>query len=268
MSRAPHVPLLPGLVATATVKCVVALAIPLVLTADVAASGDTPFPIAISYLHIVVFGLSGGWLILGSRTDSRGRYLGTLFLLIAAMFSARPLALGAAATGARWLHALRIIDPLPFTPWLLWSFAEHFPRDFLSQRRRRMASFVRHGCLIVASVLSLLSVFAAVVVFANGPDALPVFPPDWPIYWVFIIVLELAALVTIALKTRFGTRVERRRASLFVAGLLVGFGPMAADVLLELLIPPFGRFMSRPDIRWASGVVFYPLLLSVPLTTG
>ncbi len=61
---------------------------------------------------------------------------------------------------------------------------------------------------------------------------------------------------------------ERRRYSVFVAGLAVGFLPIAAQVLAEATAPAYAAFINVPPRRLLVGLVLYPLLLSIPLTTA
>ena len=61
---------------------------------------------------------------------------------------------------------------------------------------------------------------------------------------------------------------ERRRYSLFVTGLAVGFLPIAAQVFAEATSRPYAGFIDVPPRRLLVGLVLYPLLLSIPVTTA
>ena len=239
------------------------------------ATDGMPFPIEIFLVHLLVFSAVGGWLILGSREDERAEDLGVTFLVLATMFADRPLRLSAvhlANSAAPWFEAIRTMLVSAFGPWLIWRFAQAFPRNVALGRYRGVATAMTR----IACVLGLLA-FAGSVAKAifivwtgqiSGPAWLSTVGREQPGYWVVWILVMLAALALAVRNTRSAPIEERRRARLFAAGLVFGLAPMAIDVLLEMLVPPFGRMMSAPGMRELSGWIVYPPFLSLPFTTA
>ena len=259
-----------AVVCLAAVKSAAALAAAAFLSAPVR-YGPAAFPLAVNVVNIAVFGTVGLWLLLGSHQDDRAKYLGALYLVIGAMFGDRPLtyAIDGTTAAARALAFVWALDPVAFSPWLLWRFAEQFPREVPLDRWQQVAARISRFCGWAGLVLFAISVAAAFSVASAEASRVPVvLPRELRAYWILLIVGVLGALLLIVRNTRAARADEQRRARLFVAGLILGFVPMAGDVLLEFAIPSFGAWMNRPDVRPWSGLIFYPLLLSVPLTTG
>ena len=191
------------------------------------------------------------------------------------MFADRPLRLLALelANGlSPWLEAVRALTVSAFAPWLVWRFAQVFPRNVSLGRYRTVtvaATRLAAAFGTLAFARSLVEV--GVIVWTGRTEA-----PAWlrglgrehEPYWVAWILLVLPALALAVRNTRSASAEERRRARLFAAGLSFGLAPMTVDVLLEMTIPAFGRFMSQPDMRVLSGWLAYPAFLSTPITTG
>jgi hypothetical protein len=238
--------------------------------------GPAPFPLWVHLAVVLSFGGVGAALVLAGRPDRRAQDLGGVFVLVAALFADRwvPLTAGLLpATLTPVVAALAIVDPNAFRPWLVWRFAGAFPREASFGWRRRLAALGRRVSLAGGAVLFAASVaLAAAAAWRAGgvPDALALLDRrgPWPIYWLVVTPLTLAALPLIVWNARTASLVEHRRVGVFVTGLVVGAGPMLAEALLEMLIPPFARFMSQPGVRQAAGLVLFPLLISVPFTTG
>lgn len=235
-----------------------------------------PFPPWVHLAVVLSFGGVGAALVIAGGPDRRAQDLGGVFVLVAALFADRwvPLAAGLLpAVLAPLVTWLAIADPTAFRPWLVWRFAGAFPRESPFGWPRRLTLVGRRVSLVGGAVLfaaSLALAFAAAWRAGGMPGALALLDRrgPWPIYWLVVTPLTLAALPLIAWNARTASVAEHRRMGLFVTGLLLGAGPMLAEALLEMLMPPFARFMSQPDVRRAAGLVLFPLLISVPFTTG
>lgn len=234
-----------------------------------------PFPPWVHLAVVLSFGGVGTALVIAGGPDRLAQDLGGVFVLVAALFADRwvPLAAGLLPVLAPVAAWLAIADPTAFRPWLVWRFAGAFPRESPFGWPRRLALVGRRVSLAGGAVLfaaSLALAFAAAWGAGGMPRALALLDRrgPWPIYWLVVTPLTLAALPLIAWNARTASVAEHRRMGLFATGLVVGAGPILAEALLEMLIPPFARFMSQPRVRQAAGLVLFPLLISVPFTTG
>ncbi len=233
------------------------------------------FPLWVHLAPMLAFGSAGALLIAGGGRDPRARALGAYFLLFATVFSDRLIARlvpGLAPAAAGPLLLLRAARPDAFAPGLLWFFARDFPRGAAFGPATRIPAVAIPLALAAGAALFAASL-AAWVAGAAGvrlPD--PVSMLDRfgapSVYWEPLTLLTLSALLFVVWKAGRAPVGERRRVGLFEAGLVVGSAPLLLDVLLEVLVPPFGRWMSEPGRRLASGVVVYPFLVSVPFTTA
>ena len=227
------------------------------------------------YLAVcVAFAAVGTLLLWTGGTDSRAVHLGAVFVLAATMFAERFLPRFAADSGGvGYLFTfLSIADPVAFRPYFVWRFAVAFPCQVPFGWPRRVGTIIQRFTLVGGSVFFAASMLAAM-------SALPPLSLDltWlstldrrdgSLYWLFLTPLTLAALVLIAVNSRSANAIERRRARVFVFGLLLGTGPILLEVLLELLVPPFAAYMSQPEVRSRAGLIVYPLLISTPIATG
>jgi eukaryotic-like serine/threonine-protein kinase len=236
---------------------------------------EAPLPAAIHLVTLTVFGSAAVWLILGGRADRRALYLGAVFALIAAAFCERlvlgglagspPAAVAAALTFAAGLQVEA------FLPVCLWLFAREFPRSASFSRATVAATVVSWVSLVVGSVIfagNLLGRLVPTTREAAGGILQLLEKSDYGFFWAAIFLLILPAFPFIAWKARRAEAAERRRASLFVAAFILGLGPIFLEVVLEALIPPYARWIRRPAGLLIGGLFFYPLLLSIPLTTA
>lgn len=249
------------------------------LAGSVAGSGAASsfvLPFWIDLLHVLVFGGAAAWLFVGGRRDPRALALGGVFLVTAAVFSNRLAAEvakwvdGVPAAGISVLVALQLNA---FLPYFFWSFAERFPRARPYGRAARLARGMVRTSLGAGAVLVAANLAAATVpeLLARPPlgTMLRLLSRSEPsAYWPVVSLLTLSALPFIVWKSRYARREEQRRARLFLAALVLGFGPLFVEVLLHSLVPPFARFMDRPTSRLVGALVLYPLLLSTPFTTA
>jgi hypothetical protein len=228
----------------------------------------TPFPAWIHALHIVVFGAAAAILIFGGRRDRRAIHLAGVYLLFATVFADRTIFRLASAADAPWSTALlwlRAIRLDAFTPALQWLFFRDFPVTAPFGWARRLPRIFVPTSLVAGSVL--LAVNFAGEFGINSAPLLRADSPEGSLYWTVQLGLTLPAFMFAIWKMRMARLDERRRVRLFVAGLAAGALPMLVDVLVETLVAPFHRWMDQPSVRPVSGVIFYPLLLSIPFTT-
>lgn len=255
-----------ALLSVAAVKVLVGT--PGLLLPDVPDGPASPFPGWLYLATMAVYVTAGGVLVLGGRRDPRAVLLGGVFVLAASMAADRGLvrigAFGppALASASAVLSAL---DPGAFRPLLVWMFACTFPRDALTGAWRRLAAAGRLVCAAVGLVLFGVSLWAALDLLggtASMPDGLRQMLPGDPSDRSYPLVtpLTLAGLPLVLLNMRAAGRSDQRRAEVFVAGLVLGTGPILTEAAAEYFIPAYGRFMSEPTPRFWSGVVFYPLL--------
>jgi GAF domain-containing protein len=224
-----------------------------------------------TYLVLVLVFAAPAWFLWSEgRRDPRARYLGLVYLLIASAFAKLLLVEGWEASPAPLPLLSRRFESFAldaFLPYWLWRFAAEFPRAPLLGRATRVQRWMTRGSLVVAVVL-----FAANLVTgfdldrAGWMSALDSTEPR-SLYQAVIFLPVVGALAFIVWKSRRAASDERRRGRLFLAGLILGSVPISVEILLEVVVPPFGRLMQAPSARAAVGSVLLPLLFSVPLTT-
>ena len=250
----------------------VAVCLPGLLLPDVS-SRPQPFPAWIYIVNIIAFGQCAVLLLGGSRGDARSGWLGLYFLTFASVFSDRFLFRLASDGRLPVLGtALASLRPDAFAPLLLWLFARDFPEGALFGAARRIPSAMIPVAAALGLFLFVANTAAGILRLPmhGSLPALELFNPQAArdFYWTMLIVLTVPALLFMVWKARFARLTERRRVRVFVAGLVVGSLPVIAFTLLEALLPAFRARMANPDAQWASGIVSYPLLLSIPLATS
>lgn len=227
-------------------------------------------------LFLVIYGVAAAILLLGGRQDRRTLLLGGFFLLLAAAQTNRPLDLLATAvpTGvATALLGLKGLEVDAFFPLFLWLFAGSFPAVAASRRER---------ALLTAGIATATA--AGLVLFsANLAAMLPGAPGGPPgellarlsrnakpnLFYPLLLTLVGTGLVFLVWRCLTRPAVERRRVLLFVVGLLAGFGPFIAYVVLLNTSGSVLAFMQRhPGLRVgvSIGVLGFPL--SVPFTAA
>lgn len=260
-----------ALLAAALVKVIAGL---MAWVAVPAGAGAPPasFPPWLHVTHLLVFAASGVLLVTGGRRDRRARLLGTIFVLFASMFAdpllfrAAPFLTGRMVSSARWLFAMQ---PVAFLPLVQWLFADGFPRAESPLSRWLSPAFFR-PLSAAAGVL----LFASALVMARTPSgpwsrvAGPLSPGPNGHFWLVVVLLLLPAYAFMISKMSNALPPERRRARLFVAGLLVGLVPLALDVLLAATVPAYSRFVQNPEHRRLLGYLESLFIFVVPVTTG
>jgi len=238
-------------------------------------SPAAPIPGVIHLVTLTVFGSAAIWLIAGGRSDHRALFLGAVFALIAAAFCERLVASGLTAAPVPALAtALSLAARLQveaFLPYCFWLFAREFPRSAALGRAARFADLLAAISLLAGAVIfggNLVATLWPEAREAAGGALQLLEKTDYGVFWRVILLLTLPALPFIAWKARRAEADERRRARLFVAAFVLGLGPLFLEVVLETLIPAYARFIRRPAGLLIGGLIFYPLLLSIPLTTA
>jgi hypothetical protein len=232
-------------------------------------AGDgLPTPVGVHFLNALVFGAVAALLIFGRGGDRRAHHLGAVFMLFGSLFANRPLLALASGGGAlsslSSLLAGLTVDA--FLPYFLWLFLADFPRETGFGFRRPLP-----GTFIVVSLTSgvLFFTWNLLARFVGEPSRLVrAFEPDGDLYWPVMILLTLPGWAYSLTRVRGAPPDERRRVGLFIGGIVLGFAPMALEVMLEYLLPPFRRVMSTPEGHRLGALVLYPLLLLAPLTTA
>ncbi|HEY4596904.1 MAG TPA: hypothetical protein VIJ02_10920, partial [Thermoanaerobaculia bacterium] len=225
-------------------------------------------------LPVCVYGLGGAILLLGGSGDRRATLLGIFFLLLATPFSNRPL-LRLVESGTLGLdYPALILSSLSFDaflPYFLWRFVGEFPTTVLSFRTRRLLSAGTLLSLLSGVVLFSFQLVQLAIKAAESLDhpvvSLSLVAPEKPSYGFYSVVLSLSLSALIFLLTRIPrtSEVEKRRALVFVAGLLAVMAPFLILVLISAALTALGHTWKPPV--WVLLALFF-LFCSVPFTTG
>jgi hypothetical protein len=230
---------------------------------------DHPIPMWVFVLLVAVFAGAGLYLVVMGRRDARAVPLGLFYVLVASAFSERLLvsvAHGVPAIAPLALF-LRRVPVDAYLAFFLWKFVGDFPRR--SAPRRGLAgifvaiSFALGTLLLLANLAARFAPGVARVAgrWAGALDA------EGTLYWVVVFGLILPSLGYALVRATRSSPGDRRRVGILLAGVVFGFGPALIVVLLSG-VPAVGRFLDRPAGLRAVGVVVYPALLSIPITTA
>ncbi|MGD9902849.1 MAG: serine/threonine-protein kinase [Vicinamibacterales bacterium] len=248
-------------VAIAVAKIGVALA---VIATHTGYAGTRAIPGLVLLAHVAVFGGAAAFLATAGRHDRRAVHLGVFFLLVAVSFANGLLArLEGLPAGAGALQAgLLATHPDAWLPLYLWLFVEQFPRLHRIDRGQRL----ERGFVAVAAAAGGLLFLAS----ASAGAWLPAVAWGQDATWFDAVIFGLAlpALPFGLWKAARADVRERRRYRLFVVGLAAGFLPMALQVFAEAALPAYEAFINVSPRRLLVGLVLYPLLLSIPITTA
>jgi hypothetical protein len=222
--------------------------------------------------HVLVYGAAGAFLVLTHRDDRRAVHLGAFFLLIASAF-AEPLLTLVPMFGAGAAFVLTRLRPDAFLAWALWSFVREFPFELHAGLPRRAARAGVGVSLAVGWVLFLASAWGSVraafpAVPAPAELRLLVEAPEATLFWPVEFLLALSALVYAGWRARHAPLDERRRVTLFLAGIVAGFLPILVVVLLESAWPAFARWTREPVVERVLSLVLYGSFLAIPITTA
>ena len=229
------------------------------------------FPEIVPVAHIATFAGAAVFLTTAGARDQRALYLGHFFLLVAVAFANGLVSrlAGLPPLSQQAQTVLLAVHPDAFLPLFLWLFVTQFPRLHRFDRGQRIerlfviASTVAGAACFLASALAGVardSMFGAISMIAWGHPGTS--------YEFLRFGLAIPALPFGLWKARRADVRERRRYSIFVAGLVIGFLPIAAQVLAEATSRSYNEFMDVEPRRLVLGFLLYPLLLSIPATTG
>lgn len=225
-------------------------------------------PTPVFALLVAVFASAGLYLVLMGRRDPRAVPLGAFFVLVASSFSERLLesvgegipALAPLAT------ALQKVPVDAYLAFFFWAFVRDFPRR--SGPRGGVAGAMLAAGFAAGTLLLLGNLAPRFAPAAFGRAAWAgVVDAEGALYWTVIFGLILPGLGYAVARARRASPDERRRVRVLLAGLVLGFGP-ALTVVLLLAVPAVDQFLAQDAALRAVGVVIYPALLSIPLTTA
>jgi len=253
--------LTPLVVAAAAAKIAVAGAL---VAGHTGFLGARAIPAVVLVAHVAVFGGAAAFLATAGRRDRRAVHLGVFFLLVAVSFANGLIARleGLPDGAAAVQRALLALHPDAWLPLYLWLFVQQFPRLHRIDRGQH----VERALVVVASAAGVLLFVAS----ASAGALLPAVAWGRDATWFDAILFGLAlpALPFGLWKAARADARERRRYRLFVVGLAVGFLPMAVQVFAEAASPAYEAFINVAPRRLLVGLVLYPLLLSIPVTTA
>ena len=219
-------------------------------------------------VNLLMFGLAGALLIVGGRADRRVRYLGTLFLFIAAAFADVFMPGNATGVIGALVAELRRLPLDAFLPLSLWLFVRAFPTVPTLRTARRVADVFVVVSATVGGVLFAANVWVAhrVAASATGGTLLRVLDRSAPtlIYWPLLFVVAAVALPYLVWKLRFETVEAKQRGAVFILALVGGITPM----LVAVIATPFVPALSDPSRHAVIGLVLYGALLSVIPSTA
>jgi hypothetical protein len=231
---------------------------------------ETAFPPVVRCLFLLAFALTGLFLLTSGKEDERACHLGAFFVLLATVFSNRPLLESLEVMKGmplEWPWAVRILAILPpdaFLPYFAWRFCQEFPNSVSSFQVQRLLTVGRRLSLAVG-----VAGFAwqAVRLVVGGMEGREVAKPSTEFYGPLLLVL-IPALLLLVRRTWGAKGEEGRRARLFVAGLVAGLGPMFLVVILES-VTPYRRFLDVPGRREALATfIIFPCIVLALTTTA
>lgn len=230
-------------------------------------------PIALQIAAGLTFGSVGASLVVASN-EKRGVWLGGWFLAMAAAVSYRPMQwlvrLAPDAGPAREIIAGLV--PEVFVPVFLALFVRSFPRAMRLSWADRYSYAVVWLAAVVAAVCGTGHVLAA----ARQPLAphsdhwfgtlARTHPAD--LYWLLLFTPTALALALMLIRRHRAEEEERRRVSLFIAGLAFGLAPSIVVITLGVAVPWVGRLLDDPRVLKVVAYLAYGLALTTPFTTA
>ncbi|MBK5257212.1 MAG: serine/threonine protein kinase [Vicinamibacteria bacterium] len=258
--------LLDVIVALALIKVFACMAM-VVIYRSLLAPGT--FPALVPAAHVAVFAGAALFLATVGSRDRRALHLGAFFLLVAVSFANGLVhrLTGLEPTPQRVQEALLALHPDAFLPLFLWLFVAQFPRLHRFDRGQGVeriflgaAVVLGTACFFASGVRPWAGAAASGLVSALG------WARSGSGFDVVLFGLSFPALPFGLWKAGRADVRERRRYRIFVAGLLLGFLPLAVQVLAESLSPSYNAFMSVGSRRFLAGLILFPLFLSIPVT--
>ena len=245
-------------VAIAAVKVLVALAgMPAALARLSSSALVGPFA-----FNLAIFGIGGLLMVLGGGRDRRLQLLGGLYLTIASAF-VEPFLFPASGPAGTLLDVLALANPEAFMALGVWLFASAFPQEPITPRGRRVAAAFAVTALVAALLMCAANVVPQQYLWPAG--VLAALDRDAPksLHWPLLFALALPAIPYLRAKSRLVNADGRRRVSLFLVALGLGFLPIVVAVIATPFVPAF----RDPAVRRRVGLVLYLALGSiVPLT--
>jgi hypothetical protein len=241
------------------------------VTYDLGAGRNPAFLQGYYLVFMLVFGATGGLLILGGRRDRRAVALGGFFLAASTAWTNQPLRL--LAESGRGFDFLAFVDALEldaFLPYFLWVFVREFPCPLPTlPGRRRMQLAVRASALVGLLLFGLNLAAFVLSPFPRLAARLAVFTLNaapGSIYYRVVIALLGFAFLVLPWKARRAQGAELRRARVFLQILTVTFMPMVLFLLLYSFWPPFQLSLEgrpRVQLAWVTAVLLPALFLPV-----
>jgi len=230
-----------------------------------------PAPPWLFGVFMVMFTGVGLLLIYGAARERRATYLGAFYVVVATAFAEVPTR--QAIVVWPWLEP--VLGPLQhfridaFLPALLWAFVVSFPgmAHFMPAQRiavRTVPVAVAAGAVLVVGHL------AYQYLPGGGPDSwlrpFDARPRGFSLYWASLFLLGLGAIIVVLWKTRLARDDERRRAAWFIGGIVGGMAPIVVMAIAVNVWPGMRAWATADPMK--SGIVIYPSMLSIPITTA
>jgi len=229
-------------------------------------SGSLPWA---SSLNVVLFGVSGFFLVAGGTRDRRVQALGILFLVIAAAFTGPMLVILRGSPFEALAATFERLYADAFLALVLWQFVWQFP----SEPKTGWARSIGKTFLVLASVTGVV-MFTANALLGLTPIATQL--PQASVlrlldrtastllYWPLLFAVAAPAIPYLIWKSRVETAANRRKVTWFVGSIGIALSPM----LLAVLLAPFVPALGTPWWRARVGAVLYIALASMVPTTA
>jgi len=222
-------------------------------------------PLSTYFVLTATFTLLGLGLIAGTERDDRASWLGGLLMLIGTPL-ATPLLLAMADPIMRWLVDIR---PEALMGVFLWRFLAEFPSE-LGGRPGRLAWYA--AGLAGAVGAACATVNAAAIWLPRGD------PSRWwapllattssGLYWPLVFGAAVSGFPLLLWRSHVAAGADRRRALIFVGGLIAGLTPFALEVTVEEVWPAYKALVRQPAASLWIGALIFGSLGVVPLVTA
>jgi general stress protein CsbA len=222
---------------------------------------ETAYPPSVRCLLLLAFAVTGLFLLLSERDDTRAVNLGSFFVILATAFSNRPLSDLVHKLAAEWAWPLLFVYVLPadaFLPYFAWSFSQEFPNSVSTSRVQRLLTWGRRvslGAGIAGFAWQVWRLVSTGIRGAWTPSQSAPIKPSYEFYGLFLLLVTLA-LAMLIWRTWGSTGEEGRRARIFVTGLVAGLAPLFLEIILEMAIPAYRSFIQEPE-RLAGLATFF-----------
>jgi GAF domain-containing protein len=253
-----------AVIAVAAARMVIGLA--LFLSGQINRHVPRPLPLEVYALLAATFGILGLILVAANRRDVRAMWLGGVFVLAATQLST-PLLHARATEGFGWLLYVR---PDAFLPALLWRFVSAFPSP-LAGRPGSAARAVWQTAAVTGLLLALVNLSYLAAPSAGAAHGWREFltptAGSGSLYYPLVYGLGASAFPMLLWRAHRARQDDRRRVLLFTGGLVAGSFPLLLQAILEV-VPAYYRFVHRPGMEVAVGLVVFGALVIVPFVTA